>query len=185
MRNVTIKGLEFEPYISREQIDLRLNDLAAKIEEDFSGQCPIFICVLNGAFAFAADLFRKVRLESEITFIKLQSYIGTGTTGKVKEIIGLNTSIEGRPVIIVEDIVDTGITMYNLICDLRQRGASIIKVASLLHKPDALQKEVTIDYLGFSIPNKFIVGYGLDLDGLARNLPDIYILRGTIDAKCH
>lgn len=176
---VKYNGLVFEPFITKEKIDRRVQELARQIEQDFAGLSPLFICVLSGAFPFASDLFRSVRADSEIAFVKLKSYDGTGSTGKVKEMIGLDQSIEGRPVIVVEDIIDTGNTMYNLIADLKTRKPSQVKIATLLHKPDAMVKHVDIDYVGFDIPNKFIIGYGLDLDGKARNLPDIYILKDT------
>ena len=138
---------------------------------------PLFICVLNGAFAFASDLFRAFEADAEIAFVRLKSYDGTGTTGTVKEIHGLNEDIAGRTVIVVEDIVDTGFTMKKLVADLEAKNPAQVKVASLLHKPDSLQCEVKVDYVGFTIPSKFIIGYGLDLDEQARNLPDIYVLK--------
>lgn len=177
MENVTYNGLTFEPYITGEQINERIETLARTIESDFKGRQPLFICVLTGAFPFGSDLFRKVRLDSEITFVKLKSYEGTGSTGTIKQMMGLTENIEGRDIIIVEDIVDTGHTMLNLLDELRGRKPASVKIATLLHKPQALQVPMTLDYVGFNIPNKFIIGYGLDLDGKARNLPDIYILK--------
>lgn len=177
MEDVTYQGLVFEPFITKEKIDQRVRELAREIERDFAGTSPLFICVLSGAFSFAADLFREVKLDSEITFVKLKSYEGTGSTGKVKQMIGLSDNLKGRPVIVVEDIVDTGFTMYNLLEELKKQEPSHLKVATLLHKPEALKTPLTLDYIGFNIPNKFIIGYGLDLDGLARNLPHIYILK--------
>jgi hypoxanthine phosphoribosyltransferase len=145
---------------------------------DCAGKQPLFLCVLNGAFAFASDLFRAVEgIDAEITFIRLKSYEGTGSTGVVKEVIGLHENIEGRTVIIVEDIVDTGNTIYRLIQDLKAKNPADIKIATLLFKPEALQRPVQPNYVGFSIPQKFIIGFGLDLNGKARDLNDIYILK--------
>ena len=174
MKQVTYQGLKFEPYILKETIDKRVAELAAQITQDCQGKLPLFLCVLNGAFPFASDLFRAIDMDAEITFIRLKSYEGTSTTGNVKEIIGLNEDIEGRTVIIIEDIVDTGNTIKRLIDTLREKNPEDVKIATLLFKPEALQQDVTPDYVGFEIPQKFIIGFGLDLDGLARNLPDIY-----------
>lgn len=174
---VTYKGLNFVPYITHTDIKERIKEIAQQIEKEYEGDIPLFICVLSGACPFATDLFREVNLDAEIAYVKLKSYVGTGSTGKVKEMIGLDQEISGRRVIIIEDIVDTGNTMYKLIDDLQAKGPKDIKIATLLHKPEALQKPLNLDYVGFSIPNKFIIGYGLDLDGLARNLQDIYILK--------
>lgn len=178
MKQVTYEGLTFEPYISKKEIDARVNELGKEIMRDCAGKKPLFLCVLNGAFAFASDLFRAAEgIDAEITFIRLQSYEGTSSSGNVKEVLGLHESLEGRTVIIVEDIVDTGNTMHRLVEDLRAKNPADIKIATLLFKPDALARPVQPDYVGFSIPTKFIIGYGLDLNGLARNLNDIYILK--------
>lgn len=176
MRTVTYNGLTFKPYIERPQIDARISQLAKTISQDCQGKLPLIVCVLNGAFPFAADLFRSLDIDAEITFIRLKSYEGTGTTGVVKEVLGLKEDIKDRTVIIVEDIVDTGHTISRLINDLKAKQPADLKVATLLFKPEALECNVTPDYVGFEIPKKFIIGFGLDLDGLGRNLNDIYVL---------
>lgn len=177
MDQVTYNGLTFEPYIRREQIDKRIKEIAGTISAECEGKNPLFLCVLNGAFPFAADLFRAVDFDAEISFIRLKSYEGMGSTGVVKEVIGLNEDIKGRTVIVVEDIVDTGNTIVRLLETLREKEPADIKVATLLFKPDALKVDVKPDYVGFAIPSKFIIGFGLDIDGLARNLDDIYVLK--------
>lgn len=175
---VTYNGLKFVPYITNERIQSRIKELAKEIESRCAGKCPLFICVLNGAFSFAADLFRSVDIDAEITFIRLKSYDGTGTTGVVREIAGLSENIEGRTVIVIEDIIDTGMTMARLVDDLKKKNPAEVSIATLLYKPESVKCDINPDYVGFEIPSKFIVGYGLDLDGLARNLPDIYVLDG-------
>ena len=178
MKQVTYNGLTFVPYIEKEKIAERVSEIASEIKKDTpEGAVHLFICVLNGAFPFASDLFRAVDTDAEITFIRLKSYEGTGTTGVVKQVMGLSENIEGRRVIIVEDIIDTGNTIKRLVDDLQKMNPADIKIATLLFKPDSVQCEVKPDYVGFPIPSKFIIGYGLDLDGMARNLPDIYVLK--------
>jgi hypoxanthine phosphoribosyltransferase len=178
MKEVTYEGLTFESYISRESINARVAELGEQIKRDCAGKSPLFLCVLNGAFAFAGDLFRASEgIDAEISFIRLQSYQGTSSTGVVKEVLGLNEDIEGRTVIIVEDIVDTGNTIYRLIADLKAKNPAEVKVATLLFKPEALVRPIKPDYVGFNIPQKFIIGFGLDLNGKARDLNDIYILK--------
>lgn len=182
MKQVTYNGLTFVPYIQREKIAARIAEIAGDIKRDCPpGQVPLFICVLNGAFPFASDLFRAVDMDAEITFIRLKSYEGTGSTGVVKEVLGLGEDIKGRRVIIVEDIIDTGNTIKRLVDDLKRREPADVKVATLLFKPQAVQTGVKPDYVGFEIPTKFIIGFGLDLDGMARNLPDIYVLKENAD----
>lgn len=179
MEQVTYNGLTFEPYILREQIDKRIKEIAATITADCEGKRPLFLCVLNGAFPFASDLFRSVDFDAEISFIRLKSYSGMGSTGVVKEVVGLTEDIKGRTVIVIEDIVDTGKTIKHLLETLSEKEPAELKVATLLFKPEALEVDVKPDYVGFNIPSKFIVGFGLDIDGLARNLNDIYILKGN------
>ena len=176
MKQISYKGLKFEPYIENEKIKERIKALGAQITKDCEGTVPLFVCVLNGAFPFAADLIREVGLDAEITFIRLKSYEGTHSTGNVKEVLGLSENLEGRTVIVVEDIIDTGKTIQNLTEGLRKQNPKDLKIATLLFKPQALQCDVKPDYVGFEIPSKFIIGFGLDLDGIARNLPDIWAL---------
>ena len=178
MESVTIKGMNFIPYIKREEIAKQVKRVADEIRRDFEGsEPPLFICVLNGAFVFAADLFRACCMpESEITFMRYKSYEGTSSTGVVNELLGLSEDIAGRHVIIIEDIVDTGVTAEKMIAALKERKPASIKLATLLFKPQSLITSAKPDYVGFEIPSKFIIGYGLDLDGLARDLSDIFVL---------
>lgn len=177
MKQVTYNGLTFEPYIERETIQARIKELAKVITEEYRGKKPLFVCVLNGAFPFASELFLNVDTDAEITFIRLKSYEGTSSSGVVKEVMGLTEDIAGRPVIVVEDIVDTGNTIHRLVKDLKAKNPESVKIATLLFKPESLTCDVNPDYVGFAIPPKFIIGFGLDLDGLARNLQDIYVLK--------
>ena len=178
METVTYQGLEFEPYLTREQIAAQVQRVAGEIVRDYPEANPLFLCVLNGAFMFAADLFRACELaHAEITFIRFKSYEGTSSTGRVREIMGLTEDIEGRDVIIIEDIVDTGVTAYQLRQMLLERKPRSVKMATLLYKPGSLKLGTPPEYVGFEIPSKFIIGYGLDLDGQARNLSDIFVVK--------
>lgn len=174
MSLVTVKDKQFEISIKEEEIKARIKEVAAQINADMEGKCPLFLAVLNGAFIFAADLYREITVPSEISFVKIASYSGTETTGVMNDIIGLNQDISGRHVIIVEDIVDTGLTMKHTIETLKQKNPASVSICTLLTKPDKLQVELTLDYVAFSIPNLFVVGYGLDYDQHGRNLKDIY-----------
>ncbi len=173
---VTIKDKQFKPYISQQQISEAVKKIADSINIELKNDQPLFLVVLNGSFMFAADLLKEVSIPCEISFIKVASYHGTTSSGTVTELIGLTEDITGRTVIIVEDIVDTGITLEKLITVLNRKNVKQIKVATVLLKPDSYKKEFIIDYYGMKIPNDFVIGYGLDYDGLGRNLKEIYVL---------
>ena len=178
MEEITYQGLTFEPYIRREEIAKQVHRLAQEITRDYEGTTPIFLCILNGAFIFASDLFRACKLhDAEIAFIRYKSYLGMESTGEVQQLMGLTQDVTGRDIIIVEDIIDSGITAAQLRKELAQHNPKSVKMVSLLFKPEALTIGEPPEYVGFEIPSKFILGYGLDLDGLARNLPDIYALK--------
>lgn len=166
----------FIPYMTEDVVLARVKELAKQVDADYAGKKPLFIAILNGSFIFAADLFKYITIEAEICFIKLASYKGTKSTGQVITAIGLDTDIVGRHVIILEDIIDTGKTMNEFLPQLFHQQPASLKIAALLHKPEATTYPVTIDYLGFSVPNIFLLGYGLDYDGLGRNLKEIYQL---------
>ena len=175
MKQVKIHDKTFELYIPYEKIRSVIEVMAEKMNTDFAEKDPLFVCILNGSFMFAAELFKRIDLmKAQITFVKLASYHGDKTSGEVKQLIGFNENVAGRTVVVLEDIVDTGITLDNILEQLRLLKPAEIKVATLLLKPDALKKEVQLDYIGLKIPNDFIVGYGLDYNGLGRNLIDIY-----------
>lgn len=166
----------FEPYITATQINEQIKKIAAQLNIDYAGKRPLFIAILNGSFMFASDLFKELNIDAEICFIKLASYKGTKSTGNVITSIGLDIPLTDRHVIIVEDIVDTGKTLHEFLPQLINQQPVTLKIASLLSKPDALLFPIAIDYLGFDVPNKFLLGYGLDYDGLGRNLKEIYRL---------
>jgi len=175
MKQVKIHDKEFKIFISHEKIQSVVEEMAEKMNTELADKDPLFLCILNGSFMFAAELFKRIDfVETEISFVKLASYNGDQTTGNVKQLIGLNEKIEGRTVVVLEDIVDTGITIENIQKQLEGLKPKEVQIATLLLKPDALQKEVDLKYVGMEIPNDFIVGYGLDYDGLGRNLIDIY-----------
>jgi hypoxanthine phosphoribosyltransferase len=175
---IKVKDKHFVKYIDSHKIQQAVRELSDKIYDDFANQVPLFLCILNGAFIFSADLMKAYKGVCEISFIRLSSYKGTQTTEEVKTLIGLTDDIKGRSVIILEDIIDSGITVKHLLEDLKQYEPAHLKVASLLLKPDALRTDIKPDYIGMEIPTDFIVGYGLDYDGYGRNLTDIYKIEG-------
>ena len=176
MALVKVHDKSFEIYLSEDTILKRVKELAAAINNDYAGKRPLFIVILNGSFMFAADVFKYLTIEAEICFIKLASYKGMKSSGKVVTSIGLEEDLFGKEVIILEDIVDTGKTLHNFLPKLVHQQPKSLKIAALLHKPEATEHPLTLDYVGFIIPNKFVVGYGLDYDGLGRNLKEIYQL---------
>ncbi|RPD46885.1 hypoxanthine phosphoribosyltransferase [Hymenobacter sediminis] len=172
--HISLHNKQFEPYLSAAQLSDAVQAVAARINQDYAGQTPLFVAVLNGSFMFVADLMKHIALDCEVSFVKVASYQGTSSTGEVKELLGLTEELQGRPVIILEDIVDTGHTMRMLLNTLAEKQPDSLEVATLFLKPECLQHELSIRYVGLSIPNDFIVGYGLDYDGLGRNYPDVY-----------
>lgn len=175
MEKIKLKDKEFTLSIPEAKIQEAVKQIADNINEDLKNEkTPLFLGILNGAFMFLSDLFKEINIDCEVSFVKLASYQGTNSTGDVKQLIGLNENLSGRNVIIVEDIVDTGLTINNLIKQVKGYAPEKVRVASLLFKPDACQEFINLDYVGIEIPNEFIVGYGLDYDGLGRNYKDIY-----------
>ena len=172
-----IKDKEFTLYLSQKELERKVKELGEQISKDYQGKSPIVLGVLNGAFMFLSDLMKEVEVPLELSFIKIASYSGTNSTGKVKEVIGLSEDVKGRHVLIVEDIVDTGLSMTHLKEMVEAQKPASIAIASLLVKPEALKEPIDIDYVGFDIPTKFVVGYGLDYDGFGRNLKEIYQLK--------
>ena len=174
---VQVHDKVFIPFISITEIQKRVHELGEMINTEYAGKKPLILGILNGSFIFAADLFRELTIEAEISFIKLASYKGTSSTGNVVTAIGLEEDLHGRHIIIVEDIIDTGKTMSAFLPEISHRHPASVKIAVFLTKPTALKYEVKADYTAFQIEDKFVVGYGLDYDGLGRNLPDLYILK--------
>jgi len=172
----TLKDKVFIKYIGSEEIQAAVRTLATRINQEMQDKVPVFIVILNGAFIFASDLLKKIKIDCEIAFVKLSSYSGTESTGSLKQVLGLDISLKDRTVIIIEDIVDTGFTLDSFLQQVWEMGPAEIKIAACLLKPDAFKMKFPIDYLCFSIPNEFVVGYGLDYDGLGRNSSDIYQL---------
>ncbi len=177
MTSIQLGDKTFTPYIQEEKILQAVKDVATQINIDLKGKNPLFLVVLNGAFMFAADLVRSINTECEVSFVKLASYHGTSSTGKVKELVGMNENLEGRNIVVVEDIVDSGNTIEHILEDLQTKNPVSVSVVAFLFKPEVFKKNFKIQYIGLEIPNDFIVGYGLDYNGLGRNLRDIYVIK--------
>jgi len=176
MNEVRVLDKTFRELISEQSIRKRIDEIALQLNRDFVGNEVIFVGILNGAFMFAADLFRKIDLNARITFVKLASYQGINSSGSIKELIGWNEDMVNKIVIVVEDIVDTGATLERIVNELVIRNVAEIKIATMLLKPTAYTRDIPINYIGFEIPDKFVVGYGLDYCGFGRNLRSIYSL---------
>ncbi len=176
MEKIRIRDKQFKPYLPAEKIREAVETMAARINRDLAGKEVIFVGILNGVFVFAADLFRRIELDARITFLRLASYQGTHSTGRVKQLIGLSEDIRDQIVIVVEDIVDTGTTLDHIVRQLDSFQPAEIKIATLLLKPDVYHYDIPLDYVGMEIPNRFIVGYGLDYDGYGRNLDGIWVI---------
>lgn len=175
MNPVRLHDLQFKPFIPSQTIQARIKELAGQMNDELQYDNPLFIGILNGVFMFAGDLIKELKIDCEITFVKLASYNGTNSTGKVRTDIGLTKVITGRNVVILEDIIDTGKTIIELLQQLKDHKPETVRIATLLFKPDSLEHDIDIDYVGFRVPNDFLVGYGLDYEGLGRNLTDIYV----------
>ncbi|WP_086454167.1 MULTISPECIES: hypoxanthine phosphoribosyltransferase [unclassified Flavobacterium] len=174
---IQLHDKQFVPFISAKEIDFAIAKMVSQVEADFADETPIFVGVLNGAFMVVADFVKQYKKPCEVSFIKMASYEGTSSTNEVKQLIGINQDFTGRSVVIIEDIVDTGNTLVELKELFKKQNVKHFKIATLFFKPEAYQKDIKIDYIGIRIPNKFIVGYGLDYDGLGRNLPEVYKLK--------
>jgi hypoxanthine phosphoribosyltransferase len=176
MKEIRILDKNFREMITEEAIRKRIDELAIQLNNDLKDKDVVFLGILNGAFLFAADLFRKLEIPARISFVKLASYEGTKSSGSIKELIGWNEDIKDKTVVVLEDIVDTGHTLERIMAELVMRKASEIRIATALYKPGAYKSKIHLDYIGFEIPNDFVVGYGLDYDGFGRNLPSVYTL---------
>ena len=176
MKEIQILDKRFREFLTERAIQERIDELAKQVNTDLTGREVVFLGILNGAFLFAADLFRRINFPARISFVKLASYQGTSSSGSIKELIGWNEDIKNKTIVIVEDIVDTGNTLERIVDELVIRKATEVKVAAMLFKPAAYTKEIHLDYIGFKIPNDFVVGYGLDYDGFGRNLSSVYTL---------
>ena len=177
MSTIQVLDKTFEPYLKEAAIQEKITELAGQLNQDYAGKRPLFLSILNGSFLFTADLFKQITIEAEVSFIKLASYKGTSSTGNVITAIGLDINVKDMDIIILEDIIDTGKTLHHYLPQLESMQPASVKIAVLLNKKEALIYPVQIDYACFDIPNKFVVGYGLDYDGLGRNSRDIYQLQ--------
>lgn len=177
-KEIQVLDKTFVSALSEAEIAAAVDKVADQIQRDYEGKNPLFLMVLNGSFMFASDLLKRVTIPATMASIKLSSYEGMLTSGKVREVIGLTEDVKGRHIVIIEDIVDTGTTMHGLIPDLKARGAASVEICTFLHKPEALIfEDAKPKYIGFEINNLFVIGYGLDYDGYARNLPEVYVLK--------
>lgn len=174
MSNIKLHDKSFSLFIRQRELQKAIKDVAKKVNDELSGEKPLFLGILNGSFMFASDLFKHFKFDCEISFIKVASYDGTTSTGVVKELIGLSESVKGRTIVIIEDMVDTGNTIENIINTLEKQNPKQIKVATLLLKPEVYKKDIIIDYVAMEVKNDFLVGYGLDYNGLGRNSQNIY-----------
>ena len=174
---IQLHDKQFVPFISAQEIDFAIATMVSQVEADFADEIPVFVGVLNGSFMVVSDFMKHYKKPCEVSFIKLASYEGTSSTNEIKQLIGLNQDLTGRTVIIIEDIVDTGNTVAELKELFKKQNVKHLKIATLFFKPEAYKKGLKLDYIGIRIPNKFIVGYGLDYDGLGRNLPEVYQLK--------
>ena len=179
MDTIKLHDKHFVPFIKASEIEATVKKMANDVAAELKGEQPIFIGILNGSFMFLADFVRQYNDACEVSFVKLSSYQGTSSTGKIKQLVGLQENIEGKTVVILEDIIDTGNTLEEIYQIFKDKKVKALKIATLFFKPDVFKKDLNIDFIGLSIPNKFIVGYGLDYDGLGRNLSDIYQLKTT------
>ncbi len=177
MKEITVLDKDFRLFKSKSEIAEAIKVISTEINNDLKGKKPLFLGVLNGCFMFAADLLKEIDLECEISFVKVASYKGMKSTGEVNQLIGLDRAVDGRDVVVIEDIVDTGNTIEVIVDLLTKAGCNSIKIATLLLKPDAYTKSIPIDYVAMEIPNAFVLGYGLDYDGFGRNLSELYVLK--------
>jgi len=174
-----IKDLTFQQFINKSAIQQKVRSLAAQLNEDYQGKTPLFLPILNGSFMFASDLIKQVEVPCRVSFVKMSSYVGTASSGQLKTLIGLEESLFNQDIIIVEDIVDTGLTLQKIVEELKSLGTRSVEVMVLLRKQPAREKGINVKYVGFEIENEFVLGYGLDYDGLGRNLKEIYKAKST------